>query len=48
MKRQMDRPFLVLSRVSLGFDLMTDDERLFAILDQGCKHHSIPKSILKI
>ena len=40
--------FQSLSRVALGFDLMTDDDKLFAILDQGCKHHSILKIILKM
>ena len=43
--------FLLLSRVSLvgfDFDLMTDDEKLFVILDQGCKHHSILRIIVKM
>ena len=40
--------FQSLSWVALGFDLMTDDDKLFAILDQGCKHHSILKIILKM
>ena len=40
--------FQSLSRVALGFDLMTDYDKLFAILDQGCKHHSILKIILNV
>ena len=40
--------FQALSRVALDFDLMNDDDKLVAILDQGCKHHSILKNISKI
>ena len=39
--------FLLLSRISpdFNFALMTDNEELFMILDQGCKHHSILRII---
>ena len=40
---KMNRFFQSLSMVTQSFDLLTDDEKLFAILDQGCKHHSILK-----
>ena len=36
-----------LPTVALGFDLITADNEL-AILDQGCKHHSILKTISKM
>ena len=39
--------FQALSAVALGFDLITEDDEL-AILDQGCKHHSILKTISKM
>ena len=36
--------FQALSTVALDFDLRTEDDKL-AILNQGCKHHSILKTI---
>ena len=39
--------FKSLTRVSLDFELLTTDEKLFMILDEGCKHRPILKSIVK-
>ena len=48
MERRMGGLFKSLTRVSLDFELLTTDEKLFMILDQGCKHLPILKIILKM
>ena len=41
-------PFKSLTKVSPDFELLTIDEKLFMILDEGCKHRPILKIILKM
>ena len=39
--------FKSLTRVSPDFELLTTDEKLLMILDEGCKHRPILKIILE-
>ena len=38
--------FKSLTRVSPDFELLTTDEKLLMIIDEGCKHRPILKTIL--